>query len=352
MYASLEGSGAAIDNARRLAEDERAQAGVVASERSLAVQQVCAESGIWAPDAAVRALEQSSGDSSRAVALVRVWAATLPYLDAAPVSEDDIELTRRLSAAFADIPGGQWLGASDEQALRLLTWPAEDGLAQGQESDRFPDTSSPSAEPPASASAGAARSPLRRGVPRVRELLNGMRPSGTSTPTEGPDPTRSALTAPLSRLGRLAALARSETGALVAFASMAMERRREAILVEVDCAIATLAVAHPRTGERCGVAEVPIVEAEAIVDTTTGDGASFGLGYGVSLGSIERRAIAVAVLDAALQEGPVAVSLDDSVVLSACDGLASTGIVEHLRLPHYVSFAAYLAALEPEEDLE
>lgn len=344
MYASLAHSGAAIDNARHLARQARARAGVIASEESLIVQQVCAEAGIWAPDAATRALDQSSGDTSRAVALVRVWAATLPYLEASTPSEDDIELTRRLSGAFADIPGGQWLGASDEQAPRLLTWHDEDDPDPGIEDLR---------DAAVSPRPRVRRSPRRSSVARARDLLSQIPAAGAPPRDGGPDPTPAALTAPLSRLGRLAALARSETGALIAFASVAMERRREAILVEVDAALVSLAVTHPRTGNPCRIAEVPIVEAEVVADTTAADGAaSFGLGYGVSLGSLERRAIAMAVLDATLQGGAVAVSLDDSVVLSACDGLASTGFVEHLRLPHYVSFAAYLAGIETGQDLK
>jgi alpha-D-ribose 1-methylphosphonate 5-triphosphate synthase subunit PhnI len=325
-----------------LASSTQSKASV--SEQSLLVHQICAEAGIWAPDAASRALEQSGGELGRAVALVRVWAATLPYADAKTVSEDDIEITRHLSAAYAEIPGGQWLGPSDEQAPRLLTWldhidPVD--VESERRSDLIAKTNSP----------GAVTS-RRSDVRRVRDLIVEESTEPSTPKGDGPDPTRAALTAPFSRLGRLAALARSETGALVSFSSVVMESRREAILLEINSSIVHFDVAHPRTGNQCRVSEVPIVEAEAVTDILIDGRASLVLGYGVSLGSLERRAIAIAVLDAVLQDGPVTLTLDDGVITSAFDGLSATGIVEHLRLPHYVSFAAYLSSIENEEDLE
>jgi alpha-D-ribose 1-methylphosphonate 5-triphosphate synthase subunit PhnI len=343
MYATLASSTTAVKNARRLALSSLAQSKASVSEQSLLVHQICAEAGIWAPDAASRALEQSGGELGRAVALVRVWAATLPYAEGATVSEDDIEITRHLSAAYAEIPGGQWLGPSDEQAPRLLTWPDQNDVTD-VEAEHRSDLSARTTSPRANTS-------RRSDVRRVRDLI-GEDSTETAAHGDGPDPTRAALTAPFTRLGRLAALARSETGALVSFSSVVMESRREAILLEINSSIVHFGVAHPRTGNQCHVSEVPIVEAEAVADTFVDGRASLVLGYGVSLGSLERRAIAIAVLDAIMQDGPITLTLDDGVIMSAFDGLSATGIVEHLRLPHYVSFAAYLSSIENEEDLE
>jgi alpha-D-ribose 1-methylphosphonate 5-triphosphate synthase subunit PhnI len=342
MYATLSSSTTAVNNARRLALDAPDPAKVSASEGSLLVHQICAEAGIWAPDAARQALEQSRGELGGAVALVRVWAATLPYVGGETTLEDDIEITRRLSAAYADIPGGQWLGPSDEQAPRLLTW--------REESD---DDVSPSQGAPATKSKMTPISaPRRSAVSRVRNLIVDNAREAPSDGGDGPDPTRTALTAPFSRLGRLAALARSETGALISFSSVAMESTREAILLEINSSIVHFRLAHPRTGNSCQVAEVPIVEAEAVADAIVEGQQGLVLGYGVSLGSLERRAMAIAVLDAVMHDGPITFTLDDDAIISAFDGLSATGIVEHLRLPHYVSFAAYLSSIETVEDLE
>jgi alpha-D-ribose 1-methylphosphonate 5-triphosphate synthase subunit PhnI len=341
MYATLASSAAAIESARRLASESQVLSKVSVSEQSPLVHQICAEAGIWAPDAARRALEQSGGEPSRAVALVRVWAATLPHMDAETTREDDIEITRRLSAAYAEIPGGQWLGPSDEQAPRLLTWndPSES-------EPEFMDEVHPSHEPDATFTT------RRSHVQRVRDLVVAASPGDSATREEGPDPTRAALSAPLSRLGRLSALARGETGALISFSSVAMESRREAILLELSSSLVHFKVAHPRTGNLCQVVEVPIVEAEAVADALIDGRAGLVVGYGVSLGSLERRAIAIAILDALLQDGPLTLTVDDGTVMSAMDGLSASGIVEHLRLPHYVSFGAYLDSIKNEEDSE
>jgi alpha-D-ribose 1-methylphosphonate 5-triphosphate synthase subunit PhnI len=342
MYATLSSSTSAVTNARRLAMESLEPATVSASEGSLLIHQICAEAGIWAPDAAHRALEQSGGELGSAVALVRVWAATLPYVGGDTTHEDDIEITRRLSAAYADIPGGQWLGPSDEQAPRLLTWREESEDAENPH--RI--ASSPKTKLPQ----GSA--PRRSAVNRVRDLIADNAREERSRGGDGPDPTRAALTAPFSRLGRLAALARSETGALISFSAVAMASTREAILLEISSSRVHFRLAHPRTGNACKVAEVPIVEAEAVADAIVDGQQGLVLGYGVSLGSLERRAMAIAVLDAAMHDSPLTFTLDDDAIISAFDGLSATGIVEHLRLPHYVSFAAYLSSIESVEVLK
>ncbi len=343
MYATLASSSIAIDNARRLAALALSETSVDVPEQSSLVHQICAEAGIWAPDAARRAFEQSGGELGRAVALVRVWAATLPYMDGETTREADIEITRRLSAAYAEIPGGQWLGPADEQAPRLLTWRDD---AHSHETSEPSDTFEERVlESPESTS-------RRSGVPRVRDLI-AENVSGTDAiGGDGPDPTRSALTVPFSRLGRLAALSRAETGALISFSSVVMESRREAILLEINASLVHFHVTHPRTGNQCSVGEVPIVEAEAVADTMVDGRPGLVLGYGVSIGSLERRAIAIAILDAVMRDGPVTLVLDDGVVMSAMDGLSAAGIVEHLRLPHYVSFSAYLSSIKTDDELE
>jgi alpha-D-ribose 1-methylphosphonate 5-triphosphate synthase subunit PhnI len=77
---------------------------------------------------------------------------------------------------------------------------------------------------------------------------------------------------------------------------------------------------------------------------------NFGLSYGLVIGQQERKAIAMSILDSALQaaaeEGEGAPSNDQEMVLSHVDGIESTGFVEHLKLPHYVTFGAAMRAQE------
>src|SRR5699024_289542 len=91
---------------------------------------------------------------------------------------------------------------------------------------------------------------------------------------------------------------------------------------------------------------LPIVEAEAILDAEVDQRPGFAIGWGATMGTVERRAIAVALLDATMQaDGEFAetLELDEQTLLNAVDGAATNGFVEHLRLPHHASFASYVA---------
>lgn len=335
MYATMTGSGAALDAARALwaAEPE--------DDLRPLVEQVCAEAGAWCPDAARRAIRQSRGDVARAVTLVRVWVATLPMIAAEPLAGERVQLVRRISAAYRDVPGGQWLGPSAEFESRLLAWEDDDGPRGEGAAD---------AVAPAEESDSAIEAPTRADVPTVRGLLREFPIASPTSVEDGPDPASVPLTFPTSRATALAHLARAETGALVALASMSLAGRREAVIVESTLGIAAVALPHPRTGAACEVDEIPIASAEVVVDAVVDGRPGLRLGFGATLGGLERRAIAVAVLDATLEEsvasGSAAMPLDAPTVLAASDGLATNGFVEHLRLPHYASFTSYVEQVE------
>jgi alpha-D-ribose 1-methylphosphonate 5-triphosphate synthase subunit PhnI len=70
------------------------------------------------------------------------------------------------------------------------------------------------------------------------------------------------------------------------------------------------------------------------------------LGYGLCFGHNETKAIAMAVLDRAMQsEQPEAPSEDQEFVLSHVDGIESMGFCNHFKLPHYVTFQSQLDRL-------
>ncbi|MDV3129746.1 carbon-phosphorus lyase complex subunit PhnI [Mycobacterium sp. 21AC1] len=298
---------------------------------ALLEQQVCAEAGLWEPAAARRALDQAHGDTAHAVSMLRVWAATQPHLGAPAIRFEDTVLIRRLSSAFPQVPGGQWLGFAPELRARQLDW-----------SER------PAPEPaPASAPQSPAdEAPRRTEVPRVRDLIDDVPLVDPPQDGEGDDPADTVLTPPLHRANRLAMLARGETGALVALAALILGRRQEAVLVELSVNLATVRIPHPRTGVACAVADVPITDVEVVLDTHVDGRPGLVMGWGATVGTVERRAIALALLDAAIQaDGELAepLLLDEQTVIAATDGPATNGFVEHLRLPHYASFTAYLA---------
>ncbi len=329
MYATLEESPGLVA-ARALADRV---AGRTEAALPVLEEQVGAEAGLWSQGAARRALAQAGGDVSRAVALVRVWAATLPQLPPVTAGPDDVMLVRRVSAAFADVPGGQWLGAAPELASRLLAWDDPDAPTDAPASAARHDGGSDRID------VLATGAPTRAECPRVRDLLDRVPIAPVADDGPGPDPARAPLVAPFARSATLTALAQGETGALVGMASLALAGRREAVLAEVTTAAVTVRVAHPRSGVPCALARVTVVEAEAIVDADVGGRPGVALGWGASLGSLERRALAVAVIDGTLQAGG---GITAETVLAATEGMATAGFVDHLRLPHHASFGSYL----------
>jgi len=332
MYATLDTSPGAQAAAAARARLPRSGA---ADGLAALLDQVCAEAGVWAPDAASRALVQAHGDIARAVTLVRVWAATLPDLAIETPTEYDIQVVRRVSAAFQDVAGGQWLGDAPDLDPRLLDWADHTPPAPGTSPEETQET----AVPPV---------PIRADVPRVAALLESVPVEAPPTGVEGDDPTRMPLVFPAPRENVLAALARAETGALVSLAALALARRREAVLTEATVIEVHVAVRHPRTGRPCSVATVPCTEAEIVADADVGGRPGLRVGYGASLGRIERRSLAAALLDGVLREeteDPTPIVLDGPTVTYGVDGQATAGFVDHLRLPHYASFGSYLDQL-------
>ena len=330
------------------------------------MERICAEGGVHDLDAARLAIAQAGGDVERAVSLLRVWAATLPPVPVLPLTTRSLRVTRRVSAAVEDVPGGQWLGASPDFESRMLAWPDQaidpDDDTDGNGSsphDRAGASGDGVGRPNGDAPEGGATGepawragpPDRSEVPRISALLAdvGQVPVRRAEVAEdGPDPFEAPLVLPASRGARLAALARGETGALVSLASTAMTDRRETIVAELTTMTASVAVPHPRTGRPAVIAEVTLTEAEVIHDAEVANRPGLAIGYGVSLGRLERRAIAIAILDGAIETG----GLEEGSVLGAVDGLATSGFVDHLRLPHYASFASYLARVEASDDEE
>lgn len=337
MYASMQDSDA-LAAARALARGEpTCDPGTTCV--TLLQEQICAEAGLWETAAARRALDQARGDVAHAVSMLRVWAATLPHVASSPVDPAEVSILRRLSSAYPQIPGGQWLGFAPDLVPRQLDW--EDRL-----DDDAPPLASVGGNAPDDLPDDGSGAPSRAGTPRVRDLISGVPVMSPPADGDGDDPASTVLVPPLSRAARLAVLARGETGALVALAALILGRRQEAVLVELTVGSAALRVPHPRTGAACVVAEVPVTEVEVVLDADVDGRPGLATGWAATLGSVERRAIALALLDAAMQaDGDLAepLMLDEQTVVAATDGSSTNGFVEHLRLPHYAGFAAYLA---------
>lgn len=348
MYAAIHETDA-VNTARSLVQ-QRAQAHNGLTRLPLLEEQICSEAGIWAPEAAARAITQAGGDIPIAVSLLKVWAAALPHTRSLPIRSEDIRIVRRISSAYADIPGGQWLGFAPELASRTLTWDddceAPSAAAEESDADHAVESTPHSVSSP--------DAPTRSEVPHARAMLRDVPLVGTPEDGDGADPAAGVITGPYDRATRLSLFTSGETGALVSLSALILGRRREAVLAEMTVTETTIRVPHPRTGQACTVTSLPIVEAEAVLDADVAERPGFAIGWGATMGTGERRAIAMALLDATVQaDGEFAepLELNEQTLLGAVDGAATNGFVEHLRLPHHASFASYLAQAQTSQHI-
>jgi alpha-D-ribose 1-methylphosphonate 5-triphosphate synthase subunit PhnI len=63
----------------------------------------------------------------------------------------------------------------------------------------------------------------------------------------------------------------------------------------------------------------------------------------MAFGQHERKAIAMGIIDLSMSiPGNTGPAADEEFVLQHCDALESSGFVEHLKMPHYVTFQSAL----------
>jgi alpha-D-ribose 1-methylphosphonate 5-triphosphate synthase subunit PhnI len=166
------------------------------------------------------------------------------------------------------------------------------------------------------------------------------------------DVTRQPLRFPLPRSGRLQALARGESGGLLLLAYSSMRGwggTGHGAIAELRGAELPVRIHHPVTGRLATIGRVPVTEVHYVTggqgSLQSGDGAEYEFGYGLVPGRDERKAISMAIIDASLRLAKPDASRpveSQEFVLSHVDGIESSGFVEHLKLPHYVTFQAGL----------
>jgi alpha-D-ribose 1-methylphosphonate 5-triphosphate synthase subunit PhnI len=118
MYVAVKGGERAIDNAHQLLANRRrgdtavAELGVqqVRQQLPLAVARVMSEGSLYDEELAALAIKQAAGDLMEAIFLLRAYRTTLPRFGASePLDTTTMQLERRISATFKDLPGGQLL---------------------------------------------------------------------------------------------------------------------------------------------------------------------------------------------------------------------------------------------------
>jgi alpha-D-ribose 1-methylphosphonate 5-triphosphate synthase subunit PhnI len=350
-YVAVRGGEAAIENAERAFVVERAgktsppiTPAQIRDQLHLVVDRVMGEGSLYAPELAALAFKQAAGDTFEAAFILRAYRTTLPRLgDSEPVDPRRMRVERRISAAFKEIPGGQVLGPTPDYSLRLLDFALfEDEGPRAAEALR------------ALLAAGETAAPLPAEFPKVVDLLRregliARRPAADPGAGRIFDVTRRALAFPAPRSAQLQALARGETGGLLALAYSNMRGYGSVHPVIGELRVGWLPVSrrNPLSGRVERIGAVKATEAEVIARIAAGDGAMrFTLGYGLCFGHNETKAIAMAVLDRAMAAAePAAPSEDQEFVLTHVDGIESMGFCNHYKLPHYVTFQSELDRL-------
>lgn len=331
----LDRSGAVTAAALLAAADTARPEGGFSS--GLLVDQLMAEAGVVEPHVAALALDQADGDLARACSLIRAWSAVLPRVAHCGVAWEELVCRRRITPAFAEPAGGQYLGASRDYAQRLLE------LRPGRQ---------PAAEADGRV-AGPNGAPAPSSFPRAAASLDAeglvARPQ-RATPT---DLTRTAA-GPDDRGALLQRLSRAETGALVAlgYTGIRGNARQDPTLLELRVGTLPVRVERPGGGA-VTVGRVPAVLAETAGYRLHGGQTdrALTLGVGATPGRLERRAVAAAVLDGACARaagdlpGRREPCEDAEFLAIALDGQEASGFVEHLKLPHHVTFTSELDRL-------
>ena len=121
MYVAVKGGEQAIAAAHALLHEERRGPGdipdlsldQIGHQLKFAVDRVMAEASLYNPRLAALAIKQAAGDLQEAVFLLRAYRTTLPrFVPSLPVNTDRMRISRRISATWKDLPGGQILGST------------------------------------------------------------------------------------------------------------------------------------------------------------------------------------------------------------------------------------------------
>lgn len=313
----------------------------------LVVDQIMSEGGLWDEDTAARAFRQAEGDSVEAAYLVRSFRLSLRRLGTTAVtSADELVPLRRVVPVYRTPPGQQILGRTRDFMPRLLQADKPTVPAWAEDQDQQPDPpQTPGPQPTASPVHDSAAT---TGAPRPGRLYELLKARELAVPRSAPgdpdpvDVAREPRILDQDRSARLSLLARGETAALVLHWYMHLIAGGSDHGVgqgELRTGHLPVRVPNPLTGGYTEIGEVRVTEAEAIdkFDRDDEDTTGFDVGYGLCFGQNERKVIAMSNLDIIFEQ-ELGRSDFEQLVLRTADGMDATGLIEHVKLPHYVSF--------------
>ncbi|AIR05071.1 MULTISPECIES: carbon-phosphorus lyase complex subunit PhnI [Cedecea] len=344
MYVAVKGGEKAISAAHALQERNRRgdetlkelSVAQIEQQLGLAVDRVMTEGGIADRELAALAIKQASGDMIEAIFLLRAYRTTLPRLAVSePLNTAEMRLERRISAVYKDVPGGQLLGPTYDYTHRLLDFTL---LANGEVPDAEP------ADEQSAPSPHVFSMLAKQGLAKVEED-DGAQPD---------DITRNPPVYPCSRSSRLQQLVRGDEGYLLALAYSTQRGygRNHPFAAEIRSGYVDIEIVPEELGFAVNIGELLMTECEMVNGFVAPEDEAphFTRGYGLAFGMSERKTMAMALVDRALQapdydETVAGPAQDEEFVLSHADNVEAAGFVSHLKLPHYVDFQAELELL-------
>jgi alpha-D-ribose 1-methylphosphonate 5-triphosphate synthase subunit PhnI len=338
-YVAIKGGAEAIRASKQFLRDEVQPAADIADEQLIrglrfACDRVMSEGALYSEKLAAEAVRRSGGDLLEAAFYLRAHRSTCQRIGSAGrLDVADLRILRRISSAFKDIEGGQILGPSCDYMIRLFsslspeTSPDGDDAATG-EADIF---------------APSALQSLRDDDLVVR-LAN-----AEAVPF---DVTRSYPLPPYPRSAVMQVMARGETGSLLAFAYTSMRGYGDVHPTIGDLRLGWAAVrfCHPFTGTEVTVGELRLTACETVgtfVRDRRDGTLRLAVGFGLCFGFNETKAIAMSILDLAMNHpgysvGGAGIATSPEMIIHHVDAIESMGFTNHFKLPHYVTFQADL----------
>lgn len=351
MYIAVKGGEAAIAaswhllaEARRgdpaLRELEVAQ---VREQLGLLVDRVMAEGSLHDPELAALALKQARGDAIEAAFLLRAYRTTLPRFGfTEPVDTAAMRVQRRVSAIFKDLPGGQLLGPTFDYTQRLLDFSLLDAAVPAPRQG-------PATSPTVTASEEDAQAEPALSRLVAEGLVEPALPSDGDP--EPPDITRDPPAYPLPRSARLQMLSRADEGWLLglAYSTQRGYANTHPFVGEVRHGAVPVSLVPDELGFPIEIGEIELTECQ-MVNQFVGSASAppqFTRGQGIAFGHAERRAMAMSLVDRVLRadefdEERTSPAQQQEFALPHGDNIEASGFVQHLKLPHYVTFESEL----------
>ncbi|MBE9049755.1 carbon-phosphorus lyase complex subunit PhnI [Nostocales cyanobacterium LEGE 11386] len=360
-YVAVKGGEQAIQNAETLLQSKRRgnpaipelTLDQIEQQLTLAVERVMCEGSLYDRELAALAVKQSWGDLVEAIFLLRAYRTTLPrFYYSQPLDTSQMQIQRRISSIFKDVPGGQKLGPTFDYIHRLLDFKL---IAEG--------------EVPIAPEAEAITEP----VPRVIDTLDqeglmqaeegeqenkgtrgqGDKEENTIFSSSSPpfDLTRQPLNFPAGRDAKLQNLARADEGFLLslAYSTQRGYGRNHPFAGEIRMGEVEVVICPEELGFEVAIADITITEVQ-MVNQFKGSKelpAQFTRGYGLTFGYNERKAMSMALVDRAMRAEELGETVESPAqnvefVLAHSDNVEAQGFVQHLKLPHYIDFQAEL----------